>query len=457
VSREGSGSGHGTVRGKHRGTQRPMTGSTKQQRIAALAKQRPERSFTSLNHFLDVDWLREAYRRLRKASAPGYDGQTVAEYGEDLEATLHSLLNRAKSGTYFAPPVRRVHIPKGTGNATRPIGIPATEDKLLQRAVAMILEPIYEQDFLDCSYGFRPKRSAHGALSALWNQCRTERTPWSLDVDSSKFFDTLDKAHLRAFLQHRVRDGVITRRIGKWLNAGTLEQEVRFYPETGTPQGGSISPLLSNVSLPYVLDQWFTQEVKPRLGGHAFMTRFADDAVMGFACKEDAERVVRVLPRRFGKYGLTIHPDKTHLVAFGRPCGRQGKKPETFDFLGVTHYWGKSRRGQWVIKRQTARQRLSRGLKRIAEWCRHNRHRPITEQHRELCQKSRGHFAYYGITGNALGLRKYREGVKRLWQQWLHRRSRSSTDMLWDRFTRLLQRYRLPPVKIVHSIYAAKP
>lgn len=434
-----------------------MTVSTKQQRIAELAKQQPEMSFTSLNHYLDVDWLREAYRRLRKASAPGYDGQTVADYGKDLEANLQSLLDRAKSGTYFAPPVRRVHIPKGTGNETRPIGIPATEDKLLQRAVAMILEPIYEQDFLDCSYGFRPKRSAHGALSALWNQCMTEGTQWILDMDISKFFDTLDKAHLRSFLQRRVRDGVITRLIGKWLNAGVHEQEVLLYPETGTPQGGSISPLLSNVYLHYVLDQWFAQEVKPRLRGRAFMTRFADDAVMGFEFKEDAERVLRVLPKRFGKYGLTIHPEKTRLVAFGRPRGRQGKKSESFDFLGFTHYWGKSRRGKWVIKRKTARQRLSRGLKRIAEWCRHNRHRPMAEQHRELCQKIRGHFAYYGITGNDLWLRKYREGVKRLWQKWLHRRSRTSTDMPWDRFTRLLQRYRLPPVKIVHSIYAAKP
>ena len=218
-----------------------MNVSTKQQRIAELAKQQPEMSFTSLNHYLDVDWLREAYRRLRKASAPGYDGQTVADYGKDLEANLQSLLDRAKSGTYFAPPVRRVHIPKGTGNETRPIGIPATEDKLLQRAVGMLLEPIYEQDFLECSYGFRPKRSAHGALSDLWGQCMTSGVQWLLDMDISKFFDTLEPSHLRSFLQHRVRDGVITRLIGKWLNAGVLEEGVLHYPEAGTPQGGSIT------------------------------------------------------------------------------------------------------------------------------------------------------------------------------------------------------------------------
>jgi RNA-directed DNA polymerase len=434
-----------------------MNVSTKQQRIAALAQQQPEVSFTSLNHYLDVDWLREAYRRLRKESAPGHDGQTVADYGKDLETNLQSLLDRAKSGTYVAPPVRRVYIPKGTGIATRPIGIPATEDKLLQCAVAMLLEPIYEQEFLDCSYGFRPGRSAHGALRALWSQGMTGGITWILDVDISKFFDTLDHAHLRSFLQHRVRDGVITRLIGKWLKAGVLEQGTLHYPEAGTPQGGSASPLLSNLYLHYVLDVWFAQEVIPRLRGRAFMLRFADDAVMGFTRHEDAEKVLHVLPKRFGQYGLTIHPDKTRLVAFGRPAGTSGSKPGTFDFLGFTHYWGKSRRGTWVIKRKTAQQRFSRGLQRIAEWCRHHRHRPVTEQHQELCQKLRGHFAYYGITGNALWLRKFREAVKRVWQKWLHRRSRSSTDMPWDRFNRLLQRYRLPPPRLVHSIYAAKP
>jgi RNA-directed DNA polymerase len=434
-----------------------MNVSTKQQRIAELAKQQPEMSFTSLNHYLDVDWLREAYLCLRQASAPGYDGQTVADYGKDLESNLQSLLDRAKSGSYFAPPVRRVHIPKGTGKETRPIGIPATEDKLLQRAVSMLLEPIYEQDFLACSYGFRPGRSAHGALSDLWSQCMTSGIQWILDMDISKFFDTLEPSHLRSFLQHRVRDGVITRLIGKWLHAGVLEEGVLHYPEAGTPQGGSISPLLSNVYLHYVLDQWFAQEVKPRLRGRAFMVRFADDAVMGFEFQEDAEKVFRVLPKRFGKYGLTIHPDKTRLVAFGKPRGTQGKRPGTFDFLGFTHYWGKSRRGKWIVKTKTARERLSRGLRRIDAWCRRNRHEPVAEQHRELCQKIRGHYAYYGMTGNGLWLKKFNQGVRRIWQKWLHRRSRTPSDMPWDRFVRLMERYPFPPIRVVHSVYVAKP
>ena len=442
--------------GNTTGTQRLMDVLTKQRRIAELAKRSPELSFTSLNHYLDVDWLAEAYRRLRKDSAPGCDGQTVAEYGERLDANLQGLLDRAKSGDYVAPPVQRVYVPKGTGRETRPIGKPTTEDKLLQRAVAMLLEPIYEQDFLDCSYGFRPGRSAHDALSALWHQCRDLGVQWIVDVDISKFFDTLDRAELRAFVQRRVCDGVITRLIGKWLNAGVLEEGAIFYPEQGTPQGGSVSPLLSNVYLHHVLDLWFAEEVKPRLRGQAFMCRFADDVVMGFACQADAEKVLRVLPKRMGRYGLALHPDKTRLVPFGRPCDLGGNPPGAFDFLGFTHYWGKSRRGQWVIKRKTARERLNRGLKRIAEWCRRNRHRPVAEQHQALSQKLRGHFAYYGITGNSLWLQKYREGVKKLWRKWLNRRSRAS-PMPWVRFQHLLRRYCLPHARVVHSIYAAKP
>ena len=285
----------------------------------------------------------------------------------------------------------------------------------------------------------------------------TSGVQWILDMDISKFFDTLESSYLRSFLQHRVRDGVITRLIGKWLNAGVLEEGRLYYPEAGTPQGGSVSPLLSNVYLHYVLDQWFAQEVKPRLRGRAFMIRFADDAVMGFEFQEDAEKVFRVLPKRFGKYGLTIHPDKTRLVAFGRPRGTPGKRPGTFDFLGFTHYWGKSRRGKWVVKSKTARQRLSRGLGRIDEWCRRHRHEQVVTQHRELCQKIRGHYAYYGITGNGLWLKKFNQGVRRIWQKWLHRRSRTPSDMPWDRFVRLMERYPFPPIRVVHSVYAAKP
>lgn len=433
-----------------------MSVSTKQQRIAELAKQKPQVSFTSLNHYLDSEWLKEAYRRLRKDSAPGCDGQTVRDYGELLESNLQSLLCRAKSGSYVASPVKRVHIPKEPGKGTRPIGIPSTEDKLLERAIAMLLEPIYEQDFLDCSYAFRPNRSPHDALAALWRHCMGLGIKWILDVDIQKFFDTLDHAHLREFLRRRVSDGVITRLVDKWLKAGVLDEGIVFYPEEGTPQGGSISPLLSNIYLHYVVDLWFTNEVKPNLKGEAFMIRFADDVVIGFQCMGDGEQVKELLSHQLEKHGLSFHPEKTRIVPFARPMGSGGTKPGTFDFLGFTHYWGKSRLGKWVVKRKTSRDRLNRGLKRIGEWCRKNRHKPIVEQHKLLCRKLQGHCAYYGITGNGLWLQRFREVLQKLWRKWLNRRSKNN-PMPLDRFRRLLERYPLPSARVIHSIYSAKP
>jgi RNA-directed DNA polymerase len=253
------------------------TVSTRQQRLAELAKQSPQMGFTSLNHHLDLVWLYEAYLRTRRDGAPGVDGQTAADYEANLRVNLQRLLDQAKAGTYRAPPVRRVHIPKGTGTETRPIGIPTFEDKVLQRSVVMVLEAIYEQDFLNCSYGFRPGRSAHQALEALWQNLMQIEGGWLLDVDIRKFFDTLEHAHLRSLLAQRVQDGVLLRLIGKWLNAGVLEEGELSFPEQGTPQGGVVSPLLANVYLHYVLDVWFERDVKPCLRGRAFLIRYADD------------------------------------------------------------------------------------------------------------------------------------------------------------------------------------
>jgi group II intron reverse transcriptase/maturase len=302
------------------GAQEPVDVSTKQQRIAEIARQHPETSLTSLAHLIDLDWLLQAYQRTRKDGAVGVDGQTGEDYAADLEGNLRSLLERAKSGTYHAPPVRRVHIPKaGSATETRPLGIPTFEDKILQRAVVMVLEAICEQDFLDCSYGFRPGRSAHQALDTLWRSTMAMRGGWILDVDIRKFFDTIDHGHLREFLKRRVRDGVLLRLIGKWLNAGVLEDGCVTHPESGSPQGGVISPILSNLFLHYVLDAWYEREVRPRLKGESFLIRYADDFVIGFSHEEDARRVLAVLPKRFAKYGLTIHPEKTRLVPFERP------------------------------------------------------------------------------------------------------------------------------------------
>jgi group II intron reverse transcriptase/maturase len=432
--------------------------STKQQQIAELAKQSPHMGFTSLAHHIDLRWLYEAYVRTRKDGAPGVDGLTVADFNKDIAHNLQSLLERAKSGTYRAPPVRRVHIPKGTGGDTRPIGIPTFEDKVLQRAVVMVLEAVYEQDFRNCSYGFRPGRSAHQALQDLWQQTMDTRGGWILEVDIRKFFDTLDHAHLRELLRRRIRDGVLLRLIGKWLNAGVLEDGNVTFPDKGSPQGGVISPLLANVYLHYVLDLWFEQEVQPRLRGRAFLIRYADDFVIGFTCEEDARRVLEVLPKRFGKYGLTIHPDKTRLVAFqppdrsNRPDSSNGAISGTFDLLGFTHYWGQSRKGIWVVKRRTAASRLRRAIKTIAQWCRFNRHRPIVIQHRTLWAKLRGHFGYYGITGNVGALRAFRDAVTRAWRKWLSRRTRGD-PISWDSLNRLLERFPLPPAIVVHSVY----
>jgi group II intron reverse transcriptase/maturase len=385
----------------------------------------------------------------------GIDGQTAAEYERDLEGNLRSLLERAKSGRYFAPPVRRVYIPKaGSPTEKRPIGIPTLEDKVLQRAVVMLLEPIYEQDFHDGSYGFRPGRSAHEALESLWKGTMDMRGGWVLEVDIRKFFDTLDHTHLREALQHRVRDGVLLRLIGKWLNAGVMEDGSISHPDTGSPQGGVISPLLANVYLHYVLDVWFEQEVRPRLAGQAFLIRYADDFVIVFSNEADAHRVMEVLPKRFGRYGLTLHPDKTRLVSFRQPDDRNSSsgKPGAFDLLGFTHYWAKSRKGAWMVKRKTSSSRLTRGLRAISEWCRKHRHWAMPEQHKTLTAKVRGHYAYYGITGNSSSLSVFLMQVQRRWRYWLSRRNRER-PMTWDKFKRLLRRYPLPAPAVVHSVY----
>jgi RNA-directed DNA polymerase len=441
------------------GASEPVDVSTKQQRIAELARQNPKMGLTSLAHHIDLGWLLQAFDRTRKDGAVGVDGQDGKDYAVDLVGNLQSLLERAKSGTYHAPPVRRTYIPKaGSTTEKRPLGIPTFEDKVLQRAVVMALEAIYEQDFKDCSYGFRPGRSAHQALEQLWRQTMNMGVGWIVEVDIRKFFDTIDHGHLRQFLERRVRDGVLLRLIGKWLNAGVLEDGSITFPEDGSPQGGVISPLLANIFLHYVLDEWFEQEVQPLLKGRSYLIRYADDFVIGFTCEEDARRVMTVLPKRFEKFGLSLHPEKTRLVPFERPSDATNgtssgprTPPGTFDLLGFTHFWGRSRKGSWVVKRKTSSSRYRRGVKAISQWCRVNRHESLSDQHRTLSQKLRGHFAYYGITGNALLLGDFRTAVIEQWKRWLTRRRRSGW-LSWDWMTRLQERYPLPPAIAVHSV-----
>jgi RNA-directed DNA polymerase len=429
----------------------PTNLSTKRQWIAELARTKPDEVLFSLHHVIDLEWMQEAFELTRKDGAPGIDGATAKDYEANLEANLLDLLERIKSGRYKAPPVRRTYIPKADGSR-RPLGIPTFEDKVAQRAVTMVLEAVYEQDFLPCSYGFRPGRSAHEALRELSGVITLRGQHWVLDVDIRKYFDSISHSHLRGILDQRVTDGVIRRMIDKWLKAGVLEDGLLRLTSEGTPQGGVISPMLANIYLHHVLDGWFENEVKPRMAGPCTLVRFADDFVMTFKNHRDAKRVLEVLEKRLGRYGLTLHPDKTRFIDF-RPVRDGGTHPDCkeppFDFLGFTHVWGKSRKGRNVVRQRTAKSRLARALLAVGEWCRHNRHQPILRQHARLSAKLVGHYAYYGITGNIWQLGRYRQQVTRIWRKWLERRTRSK-PLRWDRFNAFLKRHPLPQPRIVH-------
>ena len=408
-----------------------------------------------------MDLLKEAYRLTRKTGAVGVDGQTADEYAKDLVSNLTDLLGRLKSGSYKAPPVRRHYIPKADGSH-RPLGIPTFEDKVAQRAVTMILEEVYEQEFLECSYGFRKKRSAHQALQEIRNKVMDHKAHYVLDIDIMKFFDSIDHNELRKVLDQRVVDGVLRRLIDKWLKAGVMEEGQLSNPDTGTPQGGVISPLLANIFLNHIIDQWFEQEVKPRLKGKGSMVRFCDDIVMCFSDKSDATKVMDVLQKRLGRFKLTMHETKSRMVDFRPPPFRLDRKKrksyvktnrklETFNFLGFTHYWDVSRRGYWVVNRKTMGARFSRAIKNIQDYCRRNRHKPVVVQYKRLCLMIRGHYGYYGITGNGYSISKFLEIVKSIWKKWLSRRSRRSY-IKWDYFNKvILETYVLPTPRIVHK------
>jgi RNA-directed DNA polymerase len=400
--------------------------------------------------------MKEAYRLTRKDGAPGVDGVTAADYEANLEANLLDLRERIKSGRYRAPPVRRTYIPKADGSQ-RPLGIPTFEDKVAQRAVLMVLEEIYEHDFLPCSYGFRPGRSAHQALNTLRSDLWAQHLYWVVDIDISKYFDSIPHSHLRTFLDQRVTDGVIRRMIDKWLKAGTVENGLLRRTTEGSPQGGVISPCLSNIFLHHVLDEWFEGEVRPRLHGACTLVRFADDAVMAFDNLADAQRVLAVLDKRLARFGLTLHPDKTRLVDFRPLTTDSSRHPATggtnFDFLGLTHVWGRSKKGKPMVKQVTAKRRYARALAAVNDWCRRNRHWTIRDQHRRLSLMMRGHYAYYGVGGNRRRLGWFAHQVVRIWQKWLSRRDRQSV-VRWARLNEILKRHPLPPVKIFHPYVA---
>jgi RNA-directed DNA polymerase len=424
--------------------------STRFQQIAEQASDKA-RVFTTLAHLIDRELLREAFGQLRKEAAPGVDGQTAEEYAADLDLRLGDLHERLRSQQYRATPALRAWIPKEDGSQ-RPLAIPILEDKIVQRAVVLLLTPIYEQDFYEFSYGYRPKRGAHNALHALRERCMELGGVWLVDADVQGFFDSVPHGQLQQILRQRVNDGGIVRLVGKWLKAGILEGGSLTHPETGTPQGGVISPLLANIYLHTVLDEWFAQQVQPRLRGRSFLIRFADDFIVGCEFEDDARRVLEVLAKRLAKYGLNLHPDKTRLVQFRRPP--RGKSSVdgngTFDFLGFTHHWTLSRRGFWVIKRRTARKRMQRSMRAISQWCKRNRHEPLTVQYRQLGQKLRGHYGYYGIAGNFRALAAVFQHTRQAWRKWLSRRSWKSY-VSWEKFLKLEKIFDLPAPRIVHA------
>lgn len=463
LRREGGAGNTGPKEGKMNGTPSLTDISTRLRRIAELSRKVQGAPLTTLSHHIDSAWMAEAYRRTRKGGAVGVDGKSAADFAENLEENLDALLNALKSGQYRAPPVRRVYIPKADGRE-RPLGIPTFADKVLQRAVAMLLEAVYEPHFHEASYGFRPGRSAHQALDVLRQTLREMGGGFVIDADIRGYFDTLDHRHLREILDQRVRDGVIVRAIGKWLNAGVMEGGIVHTSETGTPQGGVISPLLANIYLDEVLDQWFEREVRPRLRGCATLVRYADDFVLLFEREDDARKVMDVLPRRFARYGLDLHPEKTRLLDFRHPWRRPTDPdpshgpghPRAFDFLGFTHLWKKTAKGGYAVRQQTAGKRLSRASKAIHQWCREHRHEPVSRQHQQLGAKLRGHYQYYDRVGNRAALWTLRYLTVRAWKKWLNRRSQRAR-MWWDRFNRLLSRYPLPSPTSLEVLSPANP
>ena len=435
-----------------RDTQKSPIISAAIRQIAEQARNEPTKVFISLAHRMDVDFLTEAYRRVRKDGAPGLSGVTAKEYARNLTENLTDLHRRLKDQQYVAPPIKRVWIDKD-GGKKRPIGLTEFEDKIVQKAVAMLLGAVYEQDFYAFSHGFREGHSAHQALKEIRDQSMGNGINWLIDADISGFFDNIDKAKLREIIKLRVNDGGLLRLIGKWLNAGVVEEEILSYSEKGTPQGGVISPVLANICLHHVLDEWFTKEVKPRMNGHCFIVRFADDFIIGCQNEEDAKRIMSVLPKRFDRFGLTIHPEKTKMIPFGKPASRKDvrKGEATFEFLGFTHYWARSRNGYWVIKRKTARKKVRKAIVAMRTWCRNNRHKPLLWQYHILASKMRGHFQYFGVRCNMRSMEAVRHLVIRGWRYWLSRRSHKSA-IPWEKFEKLLKICPLPTPKIVHNV-----
>lgn len=423
--------------------------ATKLANIANRAKEDRNLRFTSLVHLLDEDFLKECYLELKKDKAPGIDSMTVEEYGNKLEENIRDLVERLKAKRYIPQPVRRVYIPKPNGDK-RPLGIPTVEDKIVQMGIKKILEAIYEQDFMEVSYGFRPDRSPHDALDELDREIVTRPINWIVDMDIEKFFDTIDHKWLMEFLKHRIADPNLLGLIGRFLKSGVMEDGRYIQTDIGAPQGGNLSPLLANIYLHYVLDLWFEKKVKKSLLGYGKLIRFADDFVACFQSEREARAFGVELRERMTKFGLTISEAKSKIIRFGRYAGQEAG---TFDFLGITHYNTKTRSGKYQLGRKTSSKKLRQKLTGINQWLKSNRSSmPLREWIQILKQKMLGHYRYYGIRGNSFSLINYEYHVKRLLYKWINRRSQKSSYN-WQQFIKWLERNPLPKPKIYHKPY----
>lgn len=438
-------------------TQMAREVSPKLLKVTQRAQKDPSTKFLSLAHLIDEEALTRAFHRQRKDAAVGVDGITKEQYEQDLETNIRALHARLKAGQYRHQPIRRVHIPKAKGK-TRPIGVSCIEDKLAQEVLREILEAIYEPSFHDCSYGFRPGRSPHEALRALDRAGTRGEMNWVLEADIASYFDKIPRDLLMEMLRERVADTSLLRLVGKCLHVGVLDGEQYSEPQVGTAQGSVLSPLLGNVYLHNVLDEWFTKEVLHRLNGRARLIRYADDFLIGFERHEDAQKVMHALVQRMAKFGLTLHPEKTRIVPFVRPGPTQkgGKGPATFDFLGFTAYWRRTRRGNWTLSLKTQSSRLKRAMQSVRDFCRRHRHESVKEQHAGLCRRLNGHYNYFGLNGNLRALEILADEAYLTWRKWLSRRGRQKlVPLKW--YHALLDALPLPTPTIRVQIWAPRP